>query len=112
MIHLWDKNESLNKFQIDISGQRQIETNKETDRHLWSETASQRSKESQMEIDIETMPSPSSTVQRETNIIPSDAVAPIDIIQRPKGKSVMTPSGSIRSSMQLIEVSRNKKRDL
>jgi hypothetical protein len=31
-----------------------------------------------MEIDSETMPSPPSTVQRETDIIPVDPVAPVD----------------------------------
>jgi hypothetical protein len=32
-----------------------------------------------MEIDSETIPSPPSAVQRETDIIPSDPVAPIDM---------------------------------
>jgi hypothetical protein len=40
-----------------------------------------------MKIDNETIPSPPSAVQRETYIIP---VSPVDIIQRPKGKSVVT----------------------
>jgi hypothetical protein len=31
-----------------------------------------------MEIDSETMPSPPSTIQRETNIIPDDPVTPVD----------------------------------
>ena len=43
------------------------------------EIAFQRSRESQMEIDSETVPSPPSAVQRETTIIPVDPVAPIDI---------------------------------
>jgi hypothetical protein len=32
-----------------------------------------------MEIDSETIPSPPSAVQRETNIIPTNPVAPVDI---------------------------------
>jgi hypothetical protein len=32
-----------------------------------------------MEIDSETIPSPPSTVQRETNIIPVDPVSPVDM---------------------------------
>jgi hypothetical protein len=32
-----------------------------------------------MEIDSETIPSPPSTFQRETNIIPSDLVSPVDM---------------------------------
>jgi hypothetical protein len=36
-----------------------------------------RSRESQMEIDRETVPSPPSTVQRETTIIPVDPVVPV-----------------------------------
>jgi hypothetical protein len=32
-----------------------------------------------MEIDSETIPSPPSTVQRETNIIPDNPVAPVDM---------------------------------
>jgi hypothetical protein len=32
-----------------------------------------------MEIDSETIPSPPSTVQRETDIIPADPVAPVDM---------------------------------
>jgi hypothetical protein len=34
-----------------------------------------------MEIDSETMPSPPSIVQRETNIIPANLVAPVDIFR-------------------------------
>ena len=33
-----------------------------------------------MEIDSETMPSPPSKVQRETNIIPVDPIAPVDLV--------------------------------
>jgi hypothetical protein len=43
------------------------------------EMAFRRSRESQMEIDIETIPSPPSTVQWETTIDPVDPVAPIDV---------------------------------
>jgi hypothetical protein len=32
-----------------------------------------------MEIDSETIPSPPSAVQRETNIIPANPVAPVDM---------------------------------
>jgi hypothetical protein len=38
-----------------------------------------RPRESQMEIDSGTIPSPPSTIKRETNIIPTNPVAPIDI---------------------------------
>jgi hypothetical protein len=69
-------------FQIDILGQRQIETS--IDVVLKEEIAFQRSKESQMEIDSETMPSPPSAVQREKNIIPTDPVAPVDMFRDQK----------------------------
>jgi hypothetical protein len=78
-IRLWDNSESSKKFQIDIPGQRQIETSKDV--VLEEEIAFQRSRESQMEIDSETMPSPPSTVQRETNTIPADPVAPVDMFR-------------------------------
>jgi hypothetical protein len=55
-IHLWDNNESSKTFQIDIPGQRQIETN--IDVFLEEEISFQRSGEYQMEIDSETMLSP------------------------------------------------------
>jgi hypothetical protein len=48
------------------------------------EIAFQRSRESQMEIDSETMPSPHSVVQRETNIIPADPVAPVNMFRDQK----------------------------
>jgi hypothetical protein len=57
----------------------QIETSKDV--VLEEEIAFQRSKESQMEIDSETIPSPPSAVQRETDIIPADPVAPIDMFR-------------------------------
>jgi hypothetical protein len=78
-IRLWDNNESSKTFQIDIPGQRQIETSRDV--VLEEEIAFQRSRESQIEIDSETMPSPPSTVQRETNIIPADPVAPVDMFR-------------------------------
>jgi hypothetical protein len=48
---------------------------------LEEEIALQRSKESQMEIDSEIIPSPPSTFQRETNTIPADPVAQVDIFR-------------------------------
>jgi hypothetical protein len=65
----------LKTFQIYIPGQRQIETSRDV--VLEEEITFQRSRESQMEIDSETILSPPSTVQRETNIIPADPVAPL-----------------------------------
>jgi hypothetical protein len=58
-------------------GREQIETSKDV--VLEEEIAFQRSRESQIDIDSETIPSPPSTVQRETNIIPAEPVAPIDM---------------------------------
>jgi hypothetical protein len=81
-IHLWDNSESSKTFQIDIPGQRQIETSRDV--VLKEEIAFQRSRESQMEIDSETMPSPPSAVQRETDIIPVDPVAPVDMFRDQK----------------------------
>jgi hypothetical protein len=69
--------ESSKTYQIYIPGQRQIETSRDVS--FEEEIACQRSRESQMEIDSETIPSPPSAVQRETNIIPSDPVAPVDM---------------------------------
>jgi hypothetical protein len=51
---------------IDIPGQRQIETSRDV--VLEEEIAFQGSRESQMEIDSETIPSPPSAVQRETTL--------------------------------------------
>jgi hypothetical protein len=34
-----------------------------------------------MEIDSETIPSPPSTFQRETNIIPANPIAPVDMFR-------------------------------
>jgi hypothetical protein len=48
---------------------------------LEEETVFQRSRESQMEIDSETMPSLPSIVQREIEIIPADLVAPVDMFR-------------------------------
>jgi hypothetical protein len=77
MIHFWDNNESLKTFQIYIIGQRKIETRRDV--VFEEEIAFQRSRESQMEIDSETIPSPPSTFQRETYIIPTDPVTPLDM---------------------------------
>ena len=72
--------ESSKTFQIDIPGQRQIETSRDV--ALEEEIVFQRSRESEIEIDNKTIPSPPSAVQRETTIIPvvpADPIAPIDI---------------------------------
>jgi hypothetical protein len=63
-------------YQIYIPGQKQIEISRDV--VFEEEIAFQRSRESQMEIDSETIPSPPSAVQRETNIIPVDPVVPAD----------------------------------
>jgi hypothetical protein len=65
-------NESSKTFQIDIPSQRQIETSKNV--VLEEELVFQRSRESHIEIDSKTIPSPPSTVQREKYIIPVDPV--------------------------------------
>jgi hypothetical protein len=72
-------NESSKTFHIDILGQRQIETRKYIS--LEEEISFQRSRKSQMEINSDTMPSLPSIVQRETNIIPVDLVAPVDMFK-------------------------------
>jgi hypothetical protein len=69
--------ESSKTYQIYILGQRQIETSR--DISFEEEMVCQRSKEYQMEINSETMPSPPSTGQRETYIIPDYPVAPVDM---------------------------------
>jgi hypothetical protein len=71
--------ESSKTFQIDIPGQRQIETSRDV--ALEEETVFQRSRKSQMEIDSKTIPSLSSAVQRETYIISVDPVAPVDMFR-------------------------------
>jgi hypothetical protein len=60
-----------------MPGQRQIETSRDV--FLEEEIAFQRSRESQMEIDSKTIHSPHSAIQRETNIIPIDPVALVDM---------------------------------
>jgi hypothetical protein len=67
--------ESSKAYRIYIPGQRQIEIS----RHVTfeEEVSFQRSREDHMEIDSETMPSPTSAVQRETYIIRVDPVAPV-----------------------------------
>jgi hypothetical protein len=69
-------NESSKAYRIYIPGQRQIEISRDV--IFEEEIAFQRSRESQMEIDSETVPSPPSAVQRETYIIPVDPVVPAD----------------------------------
>ena len=77
MLCLWDNSESSKKFQIDIPGQRQIETSREV--VLEEEIFFQRSIEFQMEIDSKTILSPPLAIQRETYIISVDPIAPIDM---------------------------------
>jgi hypothetical protein len=62
--------ESSKTFQIDILGQRQIQTSR--DIVLEEEIVFQRSRESQIEIGSKTIPSPPSAIQRETNVVPVD----------------------------------------
>ena len=81
-IRLWDNSESSKTFQIDIPGQRQIETSKDV--VLEEEIAFQRSRESQIEIDSEIVPSPLSAVQRETVIDLVDPVDPIALVDVPR----------------------------
>jgi hypothetical protein len=73
-----NNSESSKTFQIYIPGQRHIETIKYV---VLEEISFQIFGESQMEIDCETIPSPPSKVQRETNIIPVDLVVPIDMFR-------------------------------
>jgi hypothetical protein len=70
-------NESSKTYWIYIPGQRQIEVSRDV--ILEEEVAFRRSKESQMEIGSEIVPSPSLAVQRETVIDPVDLVAPVDV---------------------------------
>ena len=70
-------NESSKAYWIYIPGQRQIEVSRYVT--FEEEIAFRKSRESQMEIDSEIVPSPPSAVQRETNITPVDPVAPIDM---------------------------------
>ena len=70
-------NESSKAYRIYIPGQRQIEVSRVV--IFEEEIAFQRSRESQMEIDSEIVPSPPSTVQRETIVDPVNPVAPIDV---------------------------------
>jgi hypothetical protein len=58
-------NESLKAYRIYILGQRQIEVSRDV--IFEEEIAFRRSRESQMEIDSETVPSPPSAVQREAD---------------------------------------------
>jgi hypothetical protein len=71
-------NESSKTFQIDIPSQRQIETSRDV---LEEETIFQRPRESQIKIDSETIPSPPSTIQRETCITPGYPVSPVDMFR-------------------------------
>jgi hypothetical protein len=70
-------NESSKAYQIYILVHRQIEVSKDV---IFEEDISfQRSRDSHMEIDNETIPSPPSIVQREVTIVPVDLVAPVDV---------------------------------
>jgi hypothetical protein len=71
--------ESSKAYRIYIPVERHIEVSRDV--IFEEEIAFQRSKESQMVIDSETIPSPPPTVQRETTIIPVDLVAPVDILR-------------------------------
>jgi hypothetical protein len=70
--------ESSKAYRIYILGQRQIEVSRDV--IFEEEIVFQRSRESQMEIDNETIPSPYSAVQREKTIIPVDLVVPVDLV--------------------------------
>jgi transposase InsO family protein len=70
--------ESSTTYRIYIPSQRQIEISRDV--IFEEDIAFQKSKESQMEIDSETMPSPPSAVQRETYIIPIDLVDPVALV--------------------------------
>jgi hypothetical protein len=69
--------ESSKAYWIYIPGQRQIEVSRDV--IFEEEIAFRRSRDSQMEIDSETVPSPPSVVQRETAIVPVNPVDPVDI---------------------------------
>lgn len=69
-------NESSKVYQIYIPGQRQIEIRRDVTFEEYVDF--QISREALMEIDSETIPSPPSVVQRETNIISIDPVALVD----------------------------------
>jgi hypothetical protein len=71
--------ESSKTFHINIPNQRQIQTSRDVSPK--EDIVFQRSRESHMEIDSKTIPSPPSTVQRETNIIPIDPVALVDMFR-------------------------------
>jgi hypothetical protein len=72
-------NEYSKTFQIDIPGQRQIETSRDV--VLEEEIFFQRSIEFQMEIDSKTILSPPLAIQRETNIISVDPIALVDMFR-------------------------------
>jgi hypothetical protein len=76
-------NECSKAYWIYISRKRQIEVNKDVT--FEEEIAFRRSKESHMDINNEkkeeTIPSPPSTVQRETIGDPVDPIAPVDVLR-------------------------------
>jgi hypothetical protein len=68
--------ESSKSYRIYIPSQRQIEVRRDVT--FEEEVSFQKSREAQMEIDSDIIPSPHSTIQRETYIIPDDPLAPVD----------------------------------
>jgi hypothetical protein len=70
--------ESSKAYRIYIPGQRQIEVSRDV--IFEEEIDFQRLRESHMEIDSESKPSPPSTVQRETTIIPVDPVVLVVLV--------------------------------
>jgi hypothetical protein len=78
--------ESSKVYQIYIPGQRQIEVSRDV--IFEEEIAFRRSRESQIEIDSEIVPSPPSTIQRETAIVPVDPIDPVAPVDVPKDIAV------------------------
>jgi hypothetical protein len=79
-------NESSKAYRIYIPSQRQIEVSRDV--IFEEEITFRRSRESQMEIDNEIVPSPPSTVQRETVIDPVDLVDPVAPVDVPRNIAV------------------------
>jgi hypothetical protein len=78
--------ESSKAYRIYIPGQRQIEVIKDV--IFEEEIAFRKSRESQMEIDSESVPSPPSAVQRETTIVAVDLVVPVAPVDVPRDIAV------------------------
>jgi hypothetical protein len=73
--------ESSKAYWIYIPDQIQIEVSRDV--IFEEEITFRRSRESQIEIDSETVPSPPSTVQRETTIVPIDLVDSVALVDVP-----------------------------